>query len=184
VKQDKKNPGPSDQQFTKLKNPIHKRSKLPANKGSAGADQQFNKGESYDSDDGSGGSASIDSHPGSISGVGSADHSDAQFDSHLQDNKGKTGKLKKNTPGDDMNFNGQDISPAKMIMRAVGKAANSDGGGIANYQGNKKVSSPKSKSQTKSNKNTTSVNEQSRPKSQTTQSYTPKAPESKKGSKT
>lgn len=184
MKQDKKNPGPSDQQFTKLKNPIHPRKKLPAAKGSAGADQQFNKGQSYNSDDGSGQTADVDSHPGSVSGVGTSSMGDEQFDSHLQDNKGKTGKLKKNTPGDDMNFNGQDISPAKMIMRAVGKAANTPAGPDQSYQGNKRVSSAKSASQTKSYKNTTADSEQSRPKTSVSQKFTAKAPESKKGSKT
>lgn len=186
MKKDPINPGPKQNNNSKQKNLISPRGSVPSSKGKIGQDKQFNDGSSYDSDDGSGKTSSVNAYGKSkVSKVGSSSMGDEQFDSQLQDGKITTsGKLgSKSSGGKPGNFDGQNLSPAASIMREVAKASMKADQHPTKYSGNKDVSSPKSKTQTKSYKDTTKESVQSRPKTSVSQKFVEKAPESKKGSK-
>lgn len=167
---DKKNPGPAEQTFTKQKNLQRPRGSVAGSTGQkAGADEQFNKGNSYNEDDGSSKSASVNSHPGKISKVGSSDMGDEQFDSHLQDNP-RSGKLgSKSSGGTPGSFDSSNPSPAQQIMREIAKASQKPDQHSTQYQGSKKVSPAKSPNQTKSFNDSGDDNVQARAKSQLSQ---------------
>lgn len=184
-KTEKKNPGSKDQQFTKQKNLISPRGSVPGSKGSAGKDEQFNKGGSYNDDDGSapatggGGMAdkqfnkgkSYNSDDGSAqSGAGSAGVKDRQFTGKSGDNESNSKLSNKSSGGTPGKFDGQNLSPAASIMRAVAKASmKNPPGADQSYQGSKKVSPAKSSNQTKSYKDSASGDSTGRAKSQITQ---------------
>lgn len=113
-------------------------------------------GEIYDEDDGS----------TPVHEAGSADMMDEQFDTHLQDDP-KSGKLgSKSSGGKPLSYDGGKPHAAASIMREVAKAEQKKVEPDQEYQGDKKVSSPKSKSQSKSYKASSHENEQARSKSQ------------------
>lgn len=132
--------GPKSNNNTKLKNPISPR----------GSIKNTSDHEQYDEDDGC-----------SPTDVGSSDMQDEQFDSHLQDSP-ESGKLGSKSSGGKPHA-------AAAIMREVARASMKQPGPDQEYQGSKKVSSPKSKSQSKSYDASSDENPQARSKTQLSQ---------------
>lgn len=184
MKKDKINPGPKEETFTKRKNGISPRGTVPKSKGSAGADEQFNKGESYDEDDGSSEASSVDSHPGSVGKAGSANTEDEQFDDHHGATEDSGHKSKKSSGGTPGKFDSSKPNAAASIMREVARALMKGPGADQKSQSSKKVSSPKSESQTKDFNSSSNENEQGRSKTQRSQVVSQKKQQSKPGSKT
>lgn len=164
---DKKNPGPKEQEFTTQKNLQRPRGKVASSSGkSAGSDEQFNKGSSYDEDDGKLASRGEEPRGSGISGVGSSAVKDEQFTKNTSNSGKLGGKSSGGTPG---SFDSSAPSAAQQIMRAIASSSQKAEQHPTSYEGSKKVSPAKSSSQTKSYKDTTQENGQVRPKSQVTQ---------------